>query len=360
MMRRHAGRKEERHLSPLHLLLLGMPAALYLRWTGGDPTWVFLAAAAAIIPLAGLMGRATEEIALHAGPQVGGFLNATFGNAAELIITIFAIQAGLFEVAKASITGSIIGNILLVLGLSIVAGGTRYKSMTFSRTTASTNASLLFLAVIALMVPALFHLGGGLPAGATGALSLGVAFTLMGVYLLSLLFTFRTHRHLFLTAHDHLEAATWSRRRAAGVLVGATSLVALMSEYLVTSLEPAVERVGLSPFFVGIVIIPTIGNAAEHSSAILMALKNRMDLSLEIAVGSSTQVAVFVAPLVVFLSYLMGQPMSIIFNVYEVLAIGLSVLIAYVISSDGETNWLEGVQLLAAYAILAMGFFFVR
>ncbi len=346
-------------LAYLYPLLLAIPVAVYLELTHGSPVGIFVASAVAIIPLAGLMGKATEEIALHAGPRVGGFLNATFGNAAELIITIFAIRAGLFEVVKASITGSIISNILLVLGLSALAGGLRYETLRFNGQVALMNASLLLLAVIALMIPAVFFLGGSMGGAESGALSLGVAVTLMSTYVLSLLFTFHTHRHLFHTAHDRIERAEWSQGKALGVLAGATALVALMSEFLVGSLEQVTKHVGLSELFIGVVVIPLVGNAAEHATAILMAMKNRMDLALEIAVGSSTQIAVFVAPLLIFISYLFGTPMSYVFNVFELTAIGLSVLIANLISADGEINWLEGTQLLAAYAIIGLGFYYV-
>lgn len=348
----------------LYPLLLAIPVAIYLEVTHASPVGVFLSSAVAILPLAGVLGKATEELAIHAGPRLGGFLNATFGNAAELIITTMAVRAGFLELVKASITGSIIGNILLVLGASALAGGIKHKVQTFNRHVAAVNSSLLFLSVIALAVPAVFFLGGGaeggrLEQGELGRMSRGVADILMGTYFLSLVFSFHTHKHLFHTAHELLDQAEWSRNKALGVMVLATAGIALMSEYLVGSLEAVVSQFGLSEFFLGIIIVPLVGNVAEHSSAIIMAMKNRMDLALEIAIGSSTQIALFVAPLLVYISYLFSQQMTYLFNVYELVAIALSVLIAHILAADGETNWLEGVQLLAAYAILALGFFYV-
>ncbi len=343
----------------LYPLLLAIPIAVYLEMAGASPLWIFISSALAILPLAGVLGKATEELAIHAGPRFGGFLNATFGNAAELIITIMAIRAGLFELVKASITGAIIGNILLILGLSAVVGGFKNKVQVFNRNLAVMNSSLLFLSVIALTIPAIFVLGGGIEDNELGKMSRGVADILMATYVLSLVFSFRTHKHLFHTAHEVLDEAEWSRNKALTIMILSTVGVALMSEFLVGSLEEVISEFGVSEFFLGIVIIPLIGNAAEHSSAIMMALRNRMDLALEIAIGSSTQIAVFVAPLLIYISYLVGKPMSYIFNVYELTAIALTVLIANIVSSDGETNWLEGVQLLAAYAIMAIGFFYV-
>lgn len=341
----------------LYPLLLGIPVAIWAELSHGSPLLIFVASSLAIIPLAGIMGKATEEVALHAGPRIGGLLNATMGNAAELIITIFALRAGLFEVVKASIAGSIIGNILLVLGLSALLGGLKFKAQRFNPHVAAMNATMLFLAVIALVIPDIFALGGKLTPAGENLLSLGEAIVLVSVYLLSLLFSFGTHKELFHTAHNHIEKAEWTLGKALGILVAATVAVGLMSEFLVGSVEHVVEQVGLSEAFIGVILIPLIGNAAEHSSAVIMALKNRMDLALEIAVGSSTQVALLVAPVLIFVSYLFGKPMNMVFNLYELAAVAVAVLITNLIANDGETNWLEGAMLVATYGILGLAFY---
>jgi Ca2+:H+ antiporter len=348
----------------MNWMLLLIPVAIALEISEVDPLYVFIAAAGAIIPLAGWMGRSTEWIAEHLGPGIGGLLNATFGNAAELIIAVMALRAGLYEVVKASITGSIIGNILLVLGLSIVAGGVKYKELKFNRTAASLSTTLLALAAIALIVPALYHRlsesATQLPAERT--LSLEIAIILAIVYVLSLIFSLHTHKHLYVEpASDASEQALGMQHvplwRATVILVVATGFVAVMSEFLVGAVEHTAERLGMSDVFVGVFLLAIIGNAAEHSTAVLMALKNKMDLAINIAVGSSLQVALLVAPVLVFISYGFGHPLDLVFTTFEIVAIALSVGVVNLIALDGESNWMEGVLLLAVYGILGLAFY---
>ena len=349
----------------LSALYLALPAALLLHYLKAGDTWVFACSAFAIIPLAGLMGKATEHLAEHLGESLGGLLNASFGNAAELLIAGMALRRGLHEVVKASITGSIIGNVLLVLGASALAGGLKFPRQQFSRVAATTQSTLLLLAAIGLVVPAIFHASIGTAAGAEGSehsLSLAIAIVLFGAYILSLFFTLRTHKHLYVGAEPAAGDAArgtggWSRRRAFTILAAATAGVALMSELLVGTIESAGHAWGMSNVFVGVVLLAVIGNAAEHSTAILMAMRNKMDLALAIAVGSSLQIALFVAPALVFYSRMIGQPMDLIFTPFEVMAVVLSVLVVNHVVADGESNWLEGALLLAVYAILALAFY---
>lgn len=345
-------------------MLLLIPVSIGLELAEADPLYIFIASAGGIIPLAGWMGRSTEWIAEHLGPGIGGLLNATFGNAAELIIAVMALRAGLTDVVKASITGSIIGNILLVLGLSIVAGGMKYRELRFNRTAASLSSTLLALSAIALIVPALFHRlsqgGGQLPAERT--LSLEIAIVLAVTYVLSLIFSLHTHKHLYVgevsaEAEQALGMQHVPLWRASVILVVATVFVAILSEMLVGTVEHAAERLGMSDVFVGVFLLAIIGNAAEHSTAVLMALKNKMDLSINIAVGSSLQVALLVAPLLVFVSYAFGRPMDLVFTTFEIAAVALSAAVVNLIAIDGESNWMEGVLLLAVYGILGLAFY---
>jgi len=345
-------------------MLLLIPVAIGLELAEADPLYIFIASAGAIIPLAGWMGRSTEWISEHLGSGVGGLLNATFGNAAELIIAIMALRAGLIDVVKASITGSIIGNILLVLGLAIVAGGVKRPQLQFNRTAASLSTTLLALSAIALVVPAVFHHlargAGAEPAERT--LSLEIAIILAVTYILSLVFSLHTHKHLYVgPASEDSEEALGMRHvplwRATLILVVATGFVALMSEMLVGTVEHAAERLGMSDVFVGVFLLAIIGNAAEHSTAVLMAMKNKMDLALNIAVGSSLQVALLVAPLLVFVSYAFGRPMDLVFTTFEIAAVAVSTAIVNLIALDGESNWMEGALLLAVYGILGMAFY---
>ncbi len=347
----------------LNLFFVFIPIALTLEFLHADPTAVFLTSALSIIPLAGLMGKATEHLTSHVGTGIGGLLNASLGNAAELIIALVALREGLHDVVKASITGSILGNILLVLGAAMAAGGFRYPQQRFNRTAAGMGASLLLLAAIGLIVPALFHF----TASAQGAkvervLSLVIAVILFIIYLFSLVFSLKTHRHLFSGDVDVMHEAgekPWSRQRAIWVLAGVTIAVAVMSEVLVGAIEPAAKQLGLTQVFVGVILVALVGNAAEHSTAVLVAMKNKMDLALGIAVGSSLQIALFVAPVLVFASYLFGQPLDLIFTPFEVASVAIAVLAVGYVSSDGESNWMEGVMLLGVYLILAIAFYFL-
>ena len=344
-------------------LLIFVPIAVILELIHADYTATFITSALGIIPLAGILGEATDALAHRAGTRIGALLNATFGNAAELIITITAIRAGLLEVVKASITGSIIGNILLVLGLSVLVGGLKNGFQRFGRRNASVSVTMMAIAVIGLAVPAIFaqaiesrnHFG-------VEYLSIGVAIALMLGYVLSLIFTFRLPDH---AKHEipgettTAEHASWSVRRSIAVLAVAVIAIAVLSEILVGAIEPLVKEQGLTELFVGVIIVPIIGNAAEHLVAVEMALKNKMELALGIALGSSMQVALFVAPLLVFISLAAGNPMSLVFNPFELAALGAAVLVAALIALDGESNWLEGAQLLIVYVILALAFFFL-
>jgi Ca2+:H+ antiporter len=351
----------------LNLLLIFVPIAIALEYVvHARAEWIFVTSCLAIIPLAGVMGKATEHLAERVGEGIGGLLNATFGNAAELIIAIMALRAGLYDVVKASLTGSIIGNILLVFGLSALVGGARRSVQRFNKTAANLGTTMLTLAAIGLVVPAIFHfiVAGG-PVVAEQDLSLEISIILMTTYVLSLVFTLRTHKHLYAGGHgeeadEAIGTKGWSTGRSLLVLLIATALVALMSEFLVGAVEATAKSFGMTEVFVGVILVAIIGNAAEHSTAVLMAIKNKMDIAINIAVGSSIQIALFVAPVMVFLSYVIGpQPMDLIFTNFEVLAITLSVAIMALISQDGESNWMEGVQLLAVYAILGIAFYFL-
>jgi len=350
--------------SPLNWMLLLVPLAIVLEVMHADPLYIFISCALAIIPLAGWMGRATEWMAEHLGSGIGGLLNATFGNAAELIIAIVALRAGLNDVVKASITGSIIGNILLVLGVAFLAGGMKFPKLQFNRTAASLSSTLLALSTVALIVPALFHQLSRLqnPEPVEQTLSLEISVVLAVTYIFSLIFTLRTHKHLYVGEGDHEsdEALGFSRVPlwlSVVVLVVATGLVALMSEFLVAAIEPTAERFGMSDVFIGVFVVAIVGNAAEHSTAVLVAMKNKMDLAVNIAVGSSLQIALLVAPLLVFMSYAFGRPLDLLFTTFELAAVALSVGILNLITIDGESNWMEGVLLLAVYAILGLAFY---
>ena len=347
----------ERWLQTLLVFVVIAPLAELLHW---GPLAVFACSAIAIIPLAGLMGEATEKLASRLGEGIGGLLNATFGNAAELIIALVALQRGLYDVVKASLTGSIIGNSLLVLGLAMVVGGARREKQMFDRSAAAASSTLLLLAAIALVVPAAFHFvadsavaTGSLTAAREAALerdlSLEISIVLIVAYVLSLLFTLKTHKHLYTggAGHDAHHAGSVKVGRAVATLLVATALIAWMSELLVGAVEEASHVLGLTEIFVGVIVVAVIGNAAEHSTAVLVAMKNKMDLALNIAVGSSIQVALFVAPVLVFASYFVGPaPMNLQFTVFEVIAVAIAVAVMALISQDGESNWIEGVMLL--------------
>ena len=342
----------------LEWLLVFVPVAVVLELMHAEPIAIFALSAVAILPLAGLIGHATEDLAARIGPQKGGLLNATFGNVTELIIAFFLILEGQLEVVKASITGSIIGNVLLVLGASFLVGGWKREQQEFNRASAGLHSTSLVIAVVGLLMPAMFVLTARPTFFRTEAISVGVSVILIAVYALGLLFSLKTHKNFFRSEFDHGEPK-WTVGKSMGLLAGATVLVALMAEFLVGALEPTVESLGISKLFVGLIIVPIVGNAAEHSSAIFLAAKDKMDISIEIAIGSSTQIALFIAPVLVFLSLLVGEPMDLIFSGFEIAAVAFSSAILGFIALDGRSNWLEGAQLIAAYAIMAVSFFFL-
>ncbi|MEI7625478.1 MAG: calcium/proton exchanger [Actinomycetota bacterium] len=359
-----------------YLLVPAIPLAILLDLANAGPVLIFFISAAGVIPTAALMGRATEELAERAGPGIGGLLNVTFGNAPELIICLFALEAGLQEVVKASLIGSILGNILLVLGAAMFIGGLGRERQFFNRVAASAQSSMLLLAVVALAMPAIFELvdGQGLPSPSDEIvnfssdveyLSLGVAGVLILTYIAGLIFSLRTHRDLFNPAAEVLEEADdkgrepWSVRKSVGALAIAGAGVGVMSEILVGSVSAASSSIGLSEFFIGAIVIAIVGNAAEHWVAVAVAAKDKMDLAVNIAIGSGAQIALFAAPVVVVASFLIGpHPMALVFNGFELGALLLSVLIAINITNRGESTWFEGIQLLACYLVLAVAFFF--
>ena len=343
----------------LEWLLVFVPVAIVLEIVHASEIAIFAVSALGILPLAGVIGHATEDLAVRIGPQKGGLLNATFGNVTEMIIAIFLILEGELDIVKASITGSIIGNVLLVLGLSFLIGGWTREEQTFNRTSAGLHSASLVLAVVALMMPALFSFTPEATTFRTEAVSVGVSIVLILVYGAMLVFSLKTHKSFFRTEFEHGEPK-WPTRIAVGMLAGATVLVALLSEFLVSALGPTVQDLGISKLFVGLIIVPIVGNAAEHSSAVLLAMKDKMDVSIEIAIGSSTQIALFIAPLLVFASLLAGEPyLDLIFSGFEIAAVAFSAAILAFIALDGRSNWLEGAQLLAAYIIMAVSFFFL-
>ncbi len=343
------------------VMLLAIPAALAAEYLVHAPSVViFVLACLAVLPLAGFMGDATEHLSARTGPTVGGLLNATFGNAAELIIAIVALQAGLVDLVKASITGSIIGNLLLILGLSLIAGGVRTPELRFNRTTAGMSATMLTAAVVGLVFPALFHATHPDPTRLTELrLSEGVALILIATYAFSLLFSLKTHKWVVASEPHPQEDPIWSVGRAVTVLAIATVGVAVMSEILVGATRGVTASLPLSETFLGLIIIPFIGNAAEHATAVVVARKGQTDLALQISLGSSTQIALLVAPVLVFVGVLMGRNMNLVFSPFEVMAVGLATAVTAISTLDGESHWFEGVQLLAVYAMIGVAAFFV-
>ena len=345
----------------LNLLAIAAPISWIIDTMLPESPWVFITAAISLVPLAGIIGLATEQLAARSGPAFGGLLNATFGNAAELIIAFVALAGGHVDLVKASITGSIVGNLLLVLGLSFFIGGLGRKTQTFHRTAATNATAMLFLAVVALVVPAVFDLSlyGRLDVepAAIGRLSFWSAFVLIVAYAGSLVYAFTAHRDLFRSGHvstSHL----LPRRTAMALLALGTVLTAIQAEILVGALQPALAQFQLTELFVGVIVIAIIGNAAEHYSAIVAARSDQMTLAVEISIGSSAQIALFVAPALVLYSHLLGQPMSLLFNAFEITAIALSVMATSIVVVDGESNWVEGMQLVAVYLILGLAFYF--
>jgi len=342
----------------LRWLLILVPLSIAAAALGRWPLATFLLAGGALLPLAELIGTATQQIGLHAGPRVGGVLNATFANVTEFILAIVLVVHGETAVVKAALTGSILGNLLLVLGLALLAGGLRHRTQRYNAAAAGVHSTSLMLAVVGLLMPALFFLTGRPDARHGEAVSVAVAGVLMVLYGAALVFTHRTHAHLFHTPASE-ERPQGSRAWAIGVLAAASVVVAIESQLLVTTLEPAIGALGFSKFFTGLILVPLFGNVVENSAAVRFALRDQLDVTLEIAIGSSTQVALFVAPALVLISLAAGHPMDFIFTTFEVAAVGLAVLIVTFICHDGQSNWLEGAQLLAAYAIMAASAFFV-
>ncbi|MEZ0293354.1 MAG: calcium/proton exchanger [Solirubrobacteraceae bacterium] len=356
-----------------YLLVPFIPIAIALELAHASASLIFVTSALGVIPTAALMGRATEELAARSGPGIGGFLNVTFGNAPELIIAFFALNEGLQEVVKASLIGSILGNILLVMGAAMFIGGRKRDRQFFDRTAANVTALMLLLAVVAMIMPALFELvqGEGLPRPDEQAhdypsdvehLSIGVAIVLLFTYVAGLFFSLRTHKDLFNPEHgaeDHV-GEPWTVRRSVLMLAGAGVAVGVMSEILVGSITEASESIGLSPFFVGVIVVAIVGNAAEHWVAIYFATRDKMDLAVNIAIGSAAQIALFAAPVLVLLSLVVGDfPMALVFNGFELGAVVLAVFIAQQVVAEGESTWFEGLQLLAVYVVLGLTFYFV-
>ncbi|MEM9540849.1 MAG: calcium/proton exchanger [Cyanobacteria bacterium P01_E01_bin.42] len=356
----------------LYILLIFIPVSVAAHYLGWGSAIVFVTAGLAIIPLAALMGTATEEIAIVVGPNLGGLLNATFGNATELIIALVALNSGLVEVVKATVTGSIISNLLLVMGFSMLLGGLRFKEQDFQPTAARMNASSMNLAVISLLVPtAVQYTSSGIEESVLQTLSIAVAIVLVLVYILTLVFSMKTHAYLYDVGVAEFEGEEGGSAESVeeehespniwlwiGVLLIVTLLVALESEFLVDSLEEATSVLGLTALFTGVIVLPIVGNAAEHATAVTVAMKDKMDLSVSVAMGSSLQIALFVAPVLVIAGWFLGQPMDLNFNPFELVAVMIAVLVANSVSSDGKSNWLEGGLLLATYTILGFAFFF--
>lgn len=347
----------------LNILLIFVPATIVARFTGVNEGLIFFMACLSIIPLAVIIGDSTEQIALYTGSKIGGLLNATMGNVPELLIGIFAVKAGMYSLVMASMAGSIIGNILLVLGLSIFLGGLKFKFEDFDKSMARSNFTLLTFAAIGIVVPFAFKyatMGSKTYDSGIQIFSLGIAIILIVVYILSLVFSLITHRSMFIKSKkEEGEKPKWSLTVSVIVLAIATFFVAIQSETLVATVEHTVTQFGLPEVFIGIIIIPILGNVAEHASAMIMAVKNKVDISVEIAVGSSTQIALFVAPLLVIFSFILGKPMEYVYTPFEVVGMLLGILMAVYVFQDGKTNWLEGVELVGCYIILAIAFFFM-
>jgi Ca2+:H+ antiporter len=342
----------------LYAMLAFAVAAVVVELIGGSPVLVFVFAALGLIPLADLIGESTEELATYVGPRLGGLLNATLGNAAELIITIFAIKEGLLDLVKASITGSIIGNLLLVLGLSILLGGIKNGVQHFDRRQAALNGTMLILAVIALVIPSFFSAAIEPDFQAEKWFSESVAVVMIGIYALSIIYSLLTQKGPH-TREAVAHEARWSLPRSLVTLLLATVGTAVLSEVLVGAIGHVTETLGLTEVFLGIILIPLVGNVAEHLVAVEVAIKNDMELSLSVSLGSSLQIALFVAPLLVFISLLFDHTLLLIFNTFELIALFGAGLVAALIALDGESNWLEGAQLLAVYLIIGLAFFFL-
>jgi Ca2+:H+ antiporter len=349
--------------NPLMILTIAIPIAFFAKFAGWSSTWVFILSTIGVVPMAGLIGQATESLAIYTGPKVGGLLNATLGNAAELIITLVAIKEGYLELVKASITGSIIGNILFVLGMAMIVGGLKHGVQSFDRKSAGNHAILLTLAVLALAIPSFFsHSIGADNSFRVEGLSIGVAIIMILLYGLGLFYSLKVKDSplTYETLPVEPLKSELSLRNSIILLTVATLAVVFLSEMLVGAIEAVVSNLGISEFFLGIILIPVVGNAAEHFVAVQMAARNKMNLSVEIAISSSVQIALFVAPVLVFISLFMGNPLTLIFNTFELMALGAGVLITVLVSADGESNWLEGSTMFAVYLILALAFFLMK
>ncbi|HWR66058.1 MAG TPA: calcium/proton exchanger [Bellilinea sp.] len=345
---------------PLTILLLAFLLAIVAEWQHWGMIYVFIFSALGVIPMAGFIGDSTEVLAVYTGPKIGGLLNATLGNAAELIITLIAINAGLLELVKASITGSILGNLLLVMGVAMMAGGLKNGIQVFDRRQISNHSILLLLSVVALIIPSLFYPAIGNPESIkVEVMSIGVAIVMIVLYVLGLIFSLKAARSPIVPSAEQMShnAPHWSKTKAIIVLAAATLGVVIASELLVGAVETVVVQFGISEFFLGIILIPIVGNVAEHLVAVTVAYRNQMELSVEIAVSSSLQIALFVAPLLVFVSLALGNPLTLVFNTFELIALTAAILITALVSMDGESNWLEGAALLSVYIILAISFF---
>ena len=349
----------------LYPLLIFVPISIVQYFMHVSPVWLFLSSCLSIIPLAGVMGVATEEYSKYRGQAVGGLLNATFGNATEMIIAIVAVFNGKVEIVRASLIGSIIGNLLLVFGLATLLGGLKFKEQKFNRHSAEANGSMMTISVISLLVPAIFihnsHLKDSAPSVAN--LSLAVAILLIALYIGGLIFSLKSHKSFFQDEVKHEgeeeEKPSMSQAQALGILIVSTLFIAFESEFLVSSIEPVVHQLHMSELFLGIILIPIIGNAAEHSTAVVMAVKNKMDISVNIAISSAAQIAMFVAPLIIIVSRWSHHPVTIVFSSIELICVAAAVMITQQVTRDGKTNWLEGAQLLAAYVIMALAFYFI-
>jgi Ca2+:H+ antiporter len=344
----------------LKVLLICVPLSFLGYFMHWNATIMFILTCVSIVPLAGFLGSATEEIAAYTGPKFGGFLNATFGNATELIISYFAIRAGLFDVVKASLAGSVLGNILLVLGCSIFVGGLKHKELKYNSELGTFTATMLLFAVIGLSLPALFtiHIPEELISSKYESFSVIVSLILLSIYVIGMIYSFKTQKDLYGVEHADDIDSKWTLSTSIIILAIATVLIALESELLVDNIEPMTKAAGIPEMFVGIILIPIVGNAAEHSTAVIMAIKNKLDISLEIAVGSSLQIALFVIPASVLIS-LLYTPMSLVFKPIELFLFGSSVLVANQVVKSGKTNWMEGLKLMSIYLIAAVGFFII-
>ena len=348
----------------LYPLLIFVPISIVQYFMHVSPVWLFLSSCLSIIPLAGVMGVATEEYSKYRGQAVGGLLNATFGNATEMIIAIVAVFNGKVEIVRASLIGSIIGNLLLVFGLATLLGGLKFKEQKFNRHSAEANGSMMTISVISLLVPAIFihnsHMKDSAPSVAN--LSMAVAILLIALYIGGLIFSLKSHKSFFqdeVVHGEEEEKPSMSQAKALGILLVSTLFIAFESEFLVSSIEPVVHKLHMSELFLGIIVIPIIGNAAEHSTAVVMAVKNKMDISVNIAISSAAQIAMFVAPLIIIVSRWSHHPVTIVFSSIELICVAAAVMITQQVTRDGKTNWLEGAQLLAAYVIMALAFYFI-